>query len=1095
TNFLVDNIDKVAPVAPVASADVTRATNGDVLVSAQFSDDSVMKEYSLDGATWQAYTAAVKFTDNGSVFFRSADEAGNISEVASYAVSNIDKVAPEKPTAAADVTAATNGDVHVLASFSADSVVKEYSLDGQTWQVYMGAVTLTENGSVFFRGTDAAGNVSEVTSYSVTNIDKVAPVKPAVTADITDPTNTDVLVSAQFSDDSVKKEYSLDGQTWRSYSTAIRFAENGTVSFRGTDAAGNVSAVASYTVANINKVAPDKPVATIDVTAPTNTAVHVSAVFNDNSVSNEYSLNGTDWLAYTGSIEFTENGKVYFRSTDIAGNISEVTAYEVTNIDKIAPVAPVASADVTAATNGKVLVSALFSDDSAVKEYSLDGQTWKTYGEAVVFTDNGSVMFRGTDEAGNISEVTAYEVTNIDKVAPVRPTASADVTTATNGDVLVSAVFSEDSVVKEYSLDGTVWQAYTDAVKFTGNGSVFFRGTDAAGNVSEVASYVVSNIDKVAPVKPTASADVTTATNGDVLVSAVFSEDSVVKEYSLDGQTWKAYATAIQFMVNGTAYFRAKDAAGNISEVASYTVGNINKVAPDKPVAMIDVTAPTNTAVHVSAIFNENSVLNEYSLNGTEWLAYTGSIELTENGTVYLRSTDEAGNVSEVTSFHVSNIDKVAPVKPMAFADVTTATNGDVFVSAQFSTDSLVREYSFDGQTWKNYTDAVKFMENGTVYFRGADAAGNISEVISYAVTNIDKSGTEKPVATASITTPTNSNVTVSAVFSEDAVKKEYSMDGQTWQNYADAILFTGNGTVYFRGTDAAGNVSDITEYAVTNIDKVAPEKPEASADITTTTNGNVLVSAQFSEDSVTKEYSLDGQTWQAYTDAIVFTENGTVYFRSTDEAGNVSEVASYEITNIETVIPDTVKPTVSNIAADITAPTNQDVVVTAEFADDVSLTSSLYRIGETGEWLTYVDGVTVFENATVYFKAVDASGNESDVVSYAVTNIDKVAPTVPVASADMTAPTNGNVTVIAQFSEDSVIREYSLDGETWQTYDAGGVIIIINGTVFFRATDAAGNVSEVTSYRVTNIDKEAPSAPVASADVTATTNGNVLVS
>ena len=62
---------------------------------------------------------------------------------------------------------------------------------------------------------------------------------------------------------------------------------------------------------------------------------------------------------------------------------------------------------------------------------------------------------------------------------------------ATNGDVLVSAVFSEDSAMKEYSLDGQTWQAYVGAVKFTDNGSVFFRGTDEAGNISEVTNFVV----------------------------------------------------------------------------------------------------------------------------------------------------------------------------------------------------------------------------------------------------------------------------------------------------------------------------------------------------------------------------------------------------------------------------------------------------------------------------------------------------------------------------------------------------------------------------------------------------------------------------
>lgn len=83
--------------------------------------------------------------------------------------------------------------------------------------------------------------------------------------------------------------------------------------------------------------------------------------------------------------------------------------------------------------------------------------------------------------------------------------------------------------------------------------------------------------------------------------------------------------------------------------------------------------------------------------------------------------------------------------------------------------------------------------------------------------------------------------------------------------------------------------------------------------------------------------------------------------------------------------------PTVSKIKADVTKPTSRDVIVTAVFKDDVGLAASLYRIGEDGEWTDYdKKGVTVTENATVYFKAVDIGGNESEIGVCEVANIDK---------------------------------------------------------------------------------------------------------
>ena len=418
------------------------------------------------------------------------------------------------------------------------------------------------------------------------------------------------------------------------------------------------------------------------------------------------------------------------------GGIS-VSSVTIDHSDNAAPRQPVVAADVSELTNADVLVSAGFSRIATTQEYSFDGETWFAYDGPVRVVENGTVFFRCTDEDGNVSEVTSCEVNNIDKTPPGKPVASADVVAVTNGDVLVSAVFSEDSVTKEYSLDGKRWQAYTGAVKFRENGTAFFRGLDEVGNVSEVTEYAVTNIDKIPPEKPVASADVITATNGDVLVSAVFSEDSAVKEYSLDGEQWQAYTGAIKFSENGTVFFRAMDEVGNVSEVTEYAVTNIDKIPPEKPVASADVITATNGDVLVSAVFSEDSAVKEYSLDGEEWQAYPDAIKFTENGTAFFRAMDEVGNVSEVTEYAVTNIDKTPPEKPVASADVITATNGDVLVSALFSEDSVVKEYSLDGENWQAYTDAIMFTENGTVFFRGTDAVGNVSEVVSYTVDNI----------------------------------------------------------------------------------------------------------------------------------------------------------------------------------------------------------------------------------------------------------------------------------------------------------------------------------------------------------------------
>ena len=740
--FEVANIDKEGPTITV-TGNPTEWTNLDVELESEFSDTEsglASQQYSYDQTTWYDCDSVLTITENTTVYFKAVDNVGN-ETLETVQVTKIDKVAPDAPVPVADTTDPTNQPVTVTATFSGDEgSLNEYSRNGVTWYAYTDdGVSVETNGTVYFRETDAAGNVSPVASCDVTNIDTLPPDAPYdLAADITEPTNGNVTVTAKFSDDSVRKQYSLDYKSWQEYTDdGAVMIDNGKVYFRGVDAAGNVSAVAVYTVTNIDKVPPAEPVASADITKPTNQSVTVTAKFSDDSATKEYSFDGAEWLTYPDyGVELSDNGTVYFRAADALGNFTAPVEYEVTNIDKIPPAEPVAVPSTTAPTNQPVTVAAEFSDDSVVREYSLDGSTWQKYRTGIVFEVNAPVYFRGIDAAGNISEI-EYDVTNINTVPPDAPVASADITDPTNRNVTVTAKFSADTVVKEYSLDGGAsWTAYASGVVMTDNGTVYFRATDAAGNVSEC-EYDVTNIDRVPPAKPEPSADITAPTNRDVTVTAVFSGDTVVKEYSLDGgESWIAYASGVVMTGNGTVIFRATDAAGNVSE-SQYDVTNISRVTPDKPTLTADITTLTNKDVTVSAAFDVAIATAEYSLDGVNWVECDFRAVMTGNGTVYFRGIDAAGNISEVAGYEVTNIDKVPPAKPTAVADITAETDKAVTVTASFSGDTVVKEYSLDSRAWKTYSSGVVMTKNGAVYFRGTDAAGNISDVTVYTVGNI----------------------------------------------------------------------------------------------------------------------------------------------------------------------------------------------------------------------------------------------------------------------------------------------------------------------------------------------------------------------
>ena len=699
---------------------------------------------------------------------------------------------------------------------------------GELGKLALGSTTVI--GGVDY--TLALGGSSHQLSLTLaahTMTDTTIPEVKNIKASTTKWTNRNVTVTASFVDDVgiAARQYKIGNGAWTAYTDGVTVSENTTVYFKATDTAGNESKVASYEVANIDKTPPAKPVATADITTPTKQNVRVTATFSDDSVQRQYSRNGNAWTPYSTEIVMVENGNVRFRGIDAAGNISEVTTCKVSNIEKSGPAKPIVTANITAPTNKSVTITATFSKDSARKQYSTDKKNWKTYTSAITVNKNGTYYFRGLNEVSRSSEITTYTVSNIDKTAPTAPKLKASTTKPTNKNVTITATFSSDSAKKQYSTDKKSWKTYSTAVSVDKNATYYFRGIDAAGNISKAASIKVANIDKKPPAPPKVVVSNTKPTNKNVKLKTVFSKDSVKKQYSADNKNWKTCPPTVAVSKNGTYYFRGIDAAGNVSKVKTIKVTNIDKTAPDAPTVKASTTAPTNKSVTIKATFSKDSAKKQYSLDNKKWQTYSKAVSTDKNATYYFRGIDAAGNVSKVTSIKVTNIDKVAPNAPKLKASTTNPTNKNVTITATFSTDTAQKQYSTDSKTWKNCSATVSVDKNGTYYFRGIDAAGNISKVTNIKVANIDKAAPDAPTVKVSSTAPTTAGVTVTATFSKDSVKKQYTLDGKTWQNYTGPLVLKTNEIIDFRGIDAAGNASAIKTATVNNIMDTANNKWE----------------------------------------------------------------------------------------------------------------------------------------------------------------------------------------------------------------------------------------------------------------------------
>ena len=159
------------------------------------------------------------------------------------------------------------------------------------------------------------------------------------------------------------------------------------------------------------------------------------------------------------------------------------------------------------------------------------------------------------------------------------PTVTAENVTFTCQDVVLNVTYDDSVVTRQYSSDdGVSWVLFDGEGVFGANGRYQFRGIDADGNYTDVATYTVSNIDKVAPTNPDSAAMTATVDGSSVALAWTDPTDdfSGLKGFNLT--YWSDTAAAVTVstpwheyefdeLAQGTWHWsvQAVDYAGNVS--------------------------------------------------------------------------------------------------------------------------------------------------------------------------------------------------------------------------------------------------------------------------------------------------------------------------------------------------------------------------------------------------------------------------------------------------------------------------------------------------------------------------------------------------
>lgn len=263
---------------------------------------------------------------------------------------------------------------------------------------------------------------------------------------------------------------------------------------------------------------------------------------------------------------------------------------------------------------------------------------------------------------------------------------------------------------------------------------------------------------------------------------------------------------------------RCSDRAGNTSANVQYAVTNIDNDAPYAPTIVPSTTAPTSGNVLINIQYQDDAIMAEFRVDDGEWTEFTEPFTITQNSTVYARCKDDAGNISEETSYIVTNIDKMVPNAPRIIPSTTSPTNGNVVITISYEDDAIMAEFRVDDGEWREFIEPFTITKNSTIYARCRNAEGNVSQQASYEITNIVGVALAKPIIEPNIKTATYDSVTMTVYYPEGATIRQYRVTDGQWTNYTQPFSVSKNLIVYARCYDALGNQSADATYEVTNI-------------------------------------------------------------------------------------------------------------------------------------------------------------------------------------------------------------------------------------------------------------------------------------
>lgn len=514
---------------------------------------------------------------------------------------------------------------------------------------------------------------------------------------------------------------------------------------------------------------------------------------------------------------------------------------------------------------------------------------------------------------------------------------------------------------------------------------------------------------------------------------------------------------------NGSWTFTAKDIAGNVSDVLTVNVTNIDRTAPAAPTLTPDTTAWSKAAVgftlsEVTAGSGEAPVSRQFRVNGGEWQTYVEPASVNLEGEVTLdgRTLDEAGNAS----------DPVSATLKMDFSVPTISLSGDSHAQpAGGATITATIADSVSGVAQTKYTSGSQTVE----YFAsaGTEFIGSTFDVVSggiYTVYAVDNAGNAAVSEITVNTYPTLGSVTDQTLTEDSSANVTFAVgDNETIAgdlvvaaSAADSVLLPSLSPV-----NTAGSVS-------LDLIPAANQSGSTVVTVTVTDGGSLVTSVNF---NVTVSAVNDAPV--AQNDTVVTSEDTPIDFDVLTNDTDVDSGDAKIITSVDGVTTGEVQ--IINSGTQLrfipAADWHESTSFSYTMQDSAGLTSSA-TVNVSANPVNDAPVITAVEDQTI-----DEDGN-TGALSFTVSDVDGDSVTVTATSDNAGLAPDGRISLASSAGGENSITVTPLANATG------------TATITITANDGLTSSTETFVLTVTAVND----APVAVDDTGITTDEDASI-